>query len=180
MDSIKGYNTLRQMIDDYKLYHFAKKNDPRRMKKESVTNHLKLQIAERRSKATKRFKEMMVKKGYTELDLELIALNDNLIDTVDIYRFLHQMPIKGFAHVKLKKIMQTAAYKNKRLTFLEQFIPRKIDSKEELVDYIQTSPQLSYQLLSAILSCVAPNNWRSWVAEASRNGELRRHHRGWI
>src|SRR3989344_7298261 len=85
---MKGYHSLKQFVQDYKLYKTAKKVDPGRDAGETVTSFLRKRINARLKCASKQFKDILKKNNYSKDDLVLIATHDYMDDIHALEHFM--------------------------------------------------------------------------------------------
>ena len=78
---MKGYNTLIELTNDFKLLRIARKVDPGRHSTDTITNLLKKRINLNISNASKKFKDIIKKNNYTKDDL--IFIEGKYMEQVD-------------------------------------------------------------------------------------------------
>ena len=182
MDNIKGYNTLKQFIQDYKLYRIAKKIDPGRNKGETVTMFLKKRMDKRLACASKQFKAMVQKRNYSKLDLMLIGTHDTLNIINSIEAFIREYFALNYATpVHYKKVLASNAFKTGRLKRLYDFIPPKIRTKDDFMGFLKSRRRISNAELSVIMSQICEKNWRKWLKELIDKNKILHHNGGgWL
>ena len=122
---MKGYNSIKEFVEDYKLYIAAKKIDPGK-EGETITSYLKKTIDQKIAKASNNFKTMIIHKGYTSYDLKLIATHDSLRSLHNIESFLKECFGIRFAFIRSSNNMHLVSLTIKPLLL-------KINSKSYFI-----------------------------------------------
>lgn len=170
---MKGYNSLKQFVDDYRLYIAAKKIDPGR-EGETITLYLKKRIDMRLANASKQFKSSVRKRGYSKDDLKIIALHDHMKRIHDLEFFIRNcFGINYAGIVHYRKLLSSNAFKAGRLCRLYEFIPLKIENKVDFLRFIKAKGSISKAELSAVMSSIAKKEWKSWLNELIDSGRIR-------
>ncbi len=169
---MKGYNSLRQFVYDYKLFLVAKKIDPGK-EGETITFYLKKRIDERLSLSSKQFKAMLKKRGYSVTDLKVIAIHDCVYSISSLESFIREyFGLNYITPAHYKRILSSNAFKTGRLKRLYEFIPLRIETKIEFVRFIRARRSIPKAELSAIMNQTCNKNWRDWLNELIDNGKL--------
>ena len=178
---MKGYNTLKQYIQDYKLYRAAKKIDPGRNNGETITLFLKKRVDERLNCASKRFKTMIKKRNYSVTDLMLIATHDTVsyIDTIEFF-IKECFGVNYASPLHYKKVLSSNAFKTGRLKRLYDFIPHKIQTKNDFIRFLKSRRQISKAEFSVIMNQVCRENWRKWLDELIDKNKIQHHNGRWV
>ncbi len=177
---MKGYNSIKQFVDDYKLYLAAKKIDPGK-EGETITSYLKKKIKERLSAASKQFKAMMEKRGYSMIDLMLIGTHDSIRSIYDLESFVKEC--FGVAYVtkaNYRKLLSSNAFRDGRLKRLYEFIPFKIETKAEFVRFIRSRNNILKAELTVIMNQICNKNWHIWLNEMIDKNKIRDKGGSWV
>ena len=170
---MKGYNSIRQFVEDYKLYLAAKKIDPGK-EGETITSYLRKKMNKRLSAASKQFKTMMEKRGYSMIDLMLIGTHDSVKSIYDLESFVKEC--FGIAYVtksNYRKVLSSNAFKEGRLKKLYEFIPFKIETKAEFVRFIRSRNNIPKAELTVIMNQICNKNWHAWLNELIYMNKIR-------
>ena len=168
---MQGYNSIKQYIEDYILYLSASQIDPGRSG-ETVASYLKNQINLKFKNASLSFKSFLKKNNYTKTDLYLIAINDKLKQIDDLQDFLGEIRNTPRNARKIHMILKSNAFKKNRLTILNDFLPKQISSKEDLIEFLKINHLIPHSCLRTILDYYAKNKWNSWLSEAQKEDKV--------
>ena len=172
MYKMKGYNTLKQFVQDYKLYLTATKVDPGRTG-ETITSYLKKRMRSRFRNASKQFNNMIKKRQYSVNDLKLIATHDTIGRMHNLEFFVKECFGINYVNEKhYRKLMSSNAFQSGRLKRLYQFLPNKIKTKTEFLRFLRSKYELSKSELTVIMNQVCENNWRIWLNELLDKGKI--------
>ena len=168
---MKGYNSLKEYVQDYRLYLAAKRIDPGR-NGETITSFFKQKMDLRMNNASFRFKKMLKDKGYTKDDLRIMATHDIIGEISELREFIRVC--FGDSHVSkyYKRLLSTKAFKSGRLKRIYEFIPLTIETKREFVDFIRSNRNLTKSELTTIMNYTCHKNWRLWVDELLKENIL--------
>ena len=170
---MKGYNSIKQFVEDYKLYMAAKKIDPGK-EGETITSYLRKRVKKRLSAASKQFKAMIKKRGYSMIDLMLIGTHDSIKSIYDLESFVKEcFGVDYVTKLNYKKLMSSNAFKNGRLKKLYEFIPLKIETKIDLIRFIRIRIKIPKEELAVIMNNICSKNWHAWMNELIYIGKLR-------
>ena len=170
---MKGYNSIRQFVEDYKLYLAAKKIDPGK-EGETITSYLKKRIKKRLSAASKQFRAMMKKRSYSMIDLMLIGTHDSIKNIYDLEFFVKECFGVAYAtKANYRKILSSNAFREGRLKRLYEFIPFKIETKAEFIRFIRSRNNIPKAELSVIMNQICDKNWRAWLNELIDMNKIR-------
>jgi hypothetical protein len=179
MTNMKGYTNLKQYIDDFKLYKMALENE-RTDREETLASVLKNRMKQKLNASPKRFKEFMNKKRFTEFDMILITVHEEKNALFEVTDFTFDVPPRSREHyTKLKKIIKSAAFKEGMLYNLEKLLPKRMDCKEDLVEFVRDNPHMSHSELCVVCSCLTRKDWKSWLREAQDEKLVTHRRRGW-
>lgn len=173
---MKGYNTIKEFVEDYKVYVTVTKVDKDNRGCEGLTlkKVWKERMGSRLKNATKKFKSMMSKNGYTLDDLRLIAVNDILERTTyleDVIRYAYDA--KRINARLLKKFLKSKALQNGRLDRLSGVLPARIKTQKELRSFIvRYGNDLHQTELKVLLDAIASKEWEKWLEELIESGEF--------
>ncbi|MCP3682879.1 MAG: hypothetical protein GY861_09335 [bacterium] len=169
---MKGYSSLKQFVQDYQFYRIAKKIDPGR-EGETLTSFFKKRVDLRLARASKRFRNTIKKRSYSDYDLQLIATHDSLSDVYSIGFFVKECFGANYvSKAHYKKILSSNAFKSGRLKRLYELIPSKIETKTEFIRFIKSQGSFGKTELSVIMSQICKNNWRKWLNEMIDQNKL--------
>ena len=173
------YSTLAQCQDDLTLLYTAEELEPGRREGETLTAYLKKKIRNDYKNSTKKFQLEQKKMNYTFSDLQLIALHDLNASNGDLRQFLSKMKQKKTKEDKLRLIIKSQAFKSGRLDWLYSFLPRQMDCKEDLVEFIKMYGYITRPELFSICKTVTRKNWKKWIRDAVQNKEICDARGGW-
>ena len=168
---MKGYSSLKQYVQDYRLYLAAKRIDPGR-EGETITSFFKQRMDLKMNNASKGFKKMLKDKGYTNDDLKIMATHDVIGDITELREFIRAC--FGDSHVAkyYKRLISTSAFKSGRLKRIYEFIPLTIKSEREFLDFIRSNQNLTRSELKMIMNNICNKNWQNWVDKLLRENKL--------
>ncbi len=162
------------------MYRVAKKIDPGRTNGETITFLLKTRIDARLACASKRFKTMIKKRDYSTTDLMLIATHDTVVYVNNLERFIKEcFGINYASPPYYKKVLSSNAFKTGRLKKLYDFIPHKIQTKNEFIRFIKSRRQISKPEFSVIMNQVCKENWHRWLDELIDKNKIQQHNGAW-
>lgn len=170
---MKGYNTLKEYIQDYRLYLAGKRIDPGRDSRETLTAFLKKRISYKLSNATKNFKKMIKKNEYTQEDLKFIAIHEVMGEICSIQEFSSLCFSSGQNISFYKKLLSTKAFQKGQLKKLYDYIPESINTKEDFISFLRTNPGLNFSELKAIMKYICKKDWQSWLSALKTENKLR-------
>lgn len=168
---MKGYNTLKEFVNDYKLYLGAKRIDPGR-DGETITSFFKNRIESRLKNSTERFKSMLKKNKFTNEDLKIMATHDVMGEIPELRSFVRVCFGDGYISAHYKKIISTNAFKSGRLKKIYEFIPLSIKSKRDLLDFIRNNRGITKSELNTIMNQICTQNWRAWIEELNQESKI--------
>ena len=87
---MKGYNSLKEYMQDYKMYLAVEKMDPGR-ESDTMTSFFKNRIKTRLKNSSASFKAMLKKNDFSEQDLKLIATHDLMDDMDSVHKFIREL-----------------------------------------------------------------------------------------
>jgi len=178
---MRGYNSLRQFVDDHKLLRAAKKIDPGRDSGETVTSFLKKRVDQRLVNASKQFNNMLKKRDYSKNDLILIAIHDTISGVQSLEAFVKECFGKGYVGPsRYKKVLASTAFQSGRLKLLYSIIPRQVNTKTEFVRFLKTRRYISKEELQSIMSHICEKNWRLWLYELIDKEKIREEQGRWV
>jgi hypothetical protein len=169
---MKGYNTLKEYIQDYRLFLAAKRADPGRDSGMTLTNFFKKRIENKLQKATVKFKSMMKKNHYNEEELRIIATHEVIgsIDSIQDFVFIcfgsgHQISL-------YKKVLSTNAFRNGQLRKIYDFIPNSISTKDEFIELLRSNRGWNRSELNIVMHYICKANWRVWLADLEQDNKI--------
>ncbi len=169
---MKSYNSLKQFVSDYKMYRAAKKIDSGR-EGETITSYLKKKIDRKLTLASRHFKAMLKKRGYTMNDLVLIATHDSIRNVYSLESFVREcFGLSYTSPLHYKKVLSSNAFKSGRLKRLYEFIPPRIETKEEFTRFIKGRRDIPKSELTVLMSQLCKKNWRIWLCELVDKGKI--------
>ena len=178
---MRGYHSLKQFIQDYKLYRAAKKIDPGRDNGETVTSFLKKRIDNRLAYASKQFKAMVINRNYSITDLMLIATHDTISYIHNIEVFVKECFETTYANpLHYKKVLSSNAFKTGRLKRLYEFIPHKIQTKNDFVRFLKSRREISKTELNVIMNQICRESWREWLNELIDKNKIQYRDNRWF
>lgn len=161
---MKGYTTLKQVIEDYNLYLASIKISPTRSK-ETLTSYIRKRIKQKILNGSPKFKQMMNKSKYKHFDLILLALNDTFRNNTLKY-FLGEMPNNLSDKEMIKKILKSPALN--KLNAFKNYIPNKLTSKQDMETYLKSIPLSKYRHVETICVHFAGKKCREWLFEVRK------------
>lgn len=171
---MKGYQTMKQFVQDYRDFILVKKMDPGRDSGETVTKVFRKIIDGKLQNASKGFKAMMEKNGYSLADLKLIALHDSY-KSIDNFEDLIAEAYE-VDHVNtrvLKRFLSSNAFKKGRLEKVGKILPFEIRSKKELKRFLLLEGrEIAYPKLKIIMKHIASKGWEDWLEELIEKEEV--------
>ena len=177
---MKGYNSLKQFTEDYKLYAVARKIDPGRGEGETLISFMKKKINNKLKHASKNFNNMLKKKNYSKNDLFLIATHDNIRMINNLNMFVEECFEKfQITPLLYRKILSSNAFKSGKLKMLYEFIPIKIKTKDELLRFLRARREIPKEELKVIMDYVCKENWSMWLRELEDKNNIYQHDRVW-
>lgn len=159
---MKGYSSLKQYVQDYKLYLAAKKIDPGK-EGETITSFLKKNMELKMKNSSTRFKKMIKEKKYTTEDLKIIAVHDVIGDISELRDFIRICFGDNYVSPHYKTLLSTNAFKSGRLKRIYEFIPLSIKTKREFLDFIKSNRYMTKLELNTIMKRICEGDWRSWA-----------------
>lgn len=176
---MKGYNSLKQFVSDYKLYMVAKKIETKK-DGETITSYLKKKIDRKLFLASEHFKAMLKKRGYAMNDLKLIAAHDSIRNVHSLEYFVREcFGLYYVSPLHYKKVLSSNAFKTGRLNRLYEFIPSRIETKEEFVRFIKGRKGIQKSELTVLMSQLCKKNWCSWFYELVEKGNIEENRGRW-
>ena len=169
---MQGYNTLKEFIEDYKLYLAAKRIDPGRERGETIPRYLLSRIKFRITNSSKNFQAMLEKNKYSYVDLKLIATNEIIGEITSLDDFIYVCFGRGQKISSYKKLLKTNAFKNGQLNKLYEFIPYEITTKEEFINFLGSNHGLSYASIKALMKFICKGNWQEWFSEMRKDNKI--------
>jgi hypothetical protein len=122
----------------------------------------------------------MIRNGFSDFDLLLIGIHDDIDEVYDLNYFLHNVPVKNKDWIfKLKMVLRSRAYRTGRLQKLKQLLPKRLDCKDDLVRFIKENSHLSHEELCMICNSATRKNWKKWLFEAQQEKLIAHLSRGW-
>lgn len=177
---MKGYNSLNQFIEDYKMYTAAKKVDPGK-EGETITSYFKRKIDKKLSMASKQFKATLKNRNYSRNDLKIIAIHDYARHIPSLEFFIREyFGLNYVSPEHYRKILSSNAFKAGRLKRLYEFIPIRIETKTEFVRFIKSKRDIPKAELSAVMNHICNKNWRQWLNEIIDTGKIQEQGGRWI
>lgn len=168
---MKGYSSLKEYVQDYKLYIAARRIDPGR-EGETITSFFKQKMDLRMNNASKGFKKMLQDKGYSKDDLMIMATHDIIGDMSELRDFIRVCFGDSYVPKYYKRLLSTKAFKSGRLKRIYEFIPLLIETKGEFVDFIRSNRNLTKYELRMIMGYICHKNWKKWVEELITENKL--------
>lgn len=171
---MKGYQTMKQFVQDYKDYVIARKLDPGRDSGDTVTEIMKRFVDEKLKNASKSFRAMIKKNGYSLEDLKLIAVHDSYKSLDNFEDLISEAYGVDYVNIRiLKRFLSSKAFKKGRLEKLGRFLPHEIGSKKEFRRFLLFhGHDVSYPKLKVIMKHVASKEWENWMDELIEKGEV--------
>lgn len=171
---MKGYNSIKQFVDDYNLFRIAKNIDQGRDDGgETITSIMKKRVSQRFSNASKQFKSVIHKRGYTENDLKFIAVHDSIKEIRCLEEFIRKcFENRNNELFAYKAVLSSNAFKSGRLRQLNHLIPLKIDNKTEFIRFLKSRRELPKAELEQIMNIVCGRRWRAWLYELIDKGKI--------
>jgi hypothetical protein len=177
---MKGYNSIKQFVQDYQLYRVAKKVDPGR-EGETLTSYLRKQIEYKILNATQQFRKMIMKKDYCWTDLILIGVHDSLRGLYSFEFFVRACFNTTFVSSNhYRKVLSSNAFKSGRLKRLDEFIPHSIQSKNDIIRFIKARRGVPKGEFSALMNQVCRANWRKWMNELQDKNKVQEQNGRWL
>ena len=177
---MKGYNSLNQFVEDYRMYLAAKKVDPGK-EGETITSFLRKKIGIRLSLASKQFKAALKKRNFSMNDLKIIAVHDTARNIPSLEFFIREC--FGLSYVSsshYRKVLSSNAFRAGRLKRLYEFIPIRIETKSEFIRFIRSKRDIPKAELSAVMNYICSNDWRQWLNELIEAGKMQEQGGRWI
>jgi len=168
---MKGYNSLKQYIQDYRIYLAAKRMDPGR-DGETMTSFLKNKIDLKLKTASPSFKSMLKRNNYTPNDLKILATHEVIGEISDLREFGRVCFGGGCYSIYIKKIISANAFKNGKLKKVYEFIPLSIRSKKDFLEFMRVHRSISKSDLNIIMRQVSIGNWKVWLSELVKEDKL--------
>lgn len=168
---MKGYVSLKQYVQDYKLFLAAKKIDPGK-EGETVTSILKKSINLKLKNSSVRFKKMLREKEYTPEDLKIIAVHDAIGKFDELRDFVRICFGNSYVSPYYKRLLSTNAFKSGRLKRLYEFIPLSIKTKRQFLDFITSNRHMTKPELNTIMKRICNENWQSWIKDLLRDNVI--------
>lgn len=168
---MKGYQTIKQFVEDYKLYLVAKRIDPGRESGDTITRIMKKKIDEKLNKASKRFRIMMETNNYSVEDLRLIAVHDCFARIHDVGELIKEAyNLNRVNNKMMRRFLLSNAFKKGRLEKISVILPIKIRSKLELRKFVKRRRNMSHSEFKTIIQVIAPKEWKVWFDELVEEG----------
>ena len=168
---MKGYISLKQYVQDYKLLLAAKRIDPGK-EGETVTSFLRKNIDLKLKNSSARFKKMVKQNRYTLVDLKLIATHDVIGDIGELKDFIRICFGDSYVSPHYKELLSTSAFKSGRLKRIYEFIPISIKTKRQFMDFIKSNRHMTRFELNLIMKRICEENWRAWLDDMLRDNVI--------
>ena len=173
---MKGYTSLKQFADDFRLYKTAKSMDMGRTNGESIISYMKKRIDERLKNATPSFKN----KGYSKQELLFIAAHESTKRINNVEEFIATCFDKN--HVSKDdylKIFKSKPFKEGKLGKLYTHLPLSLNSKTDLLRYIKNRGEINKEELESLMDSLYPKYWRTWLSELVDERKIRNRFGWW-
>jgi hypothetical protein len=99
--------------------------------------------------------------------------------TYDLDEFLEHIYKGKKQHEKIKLIIRSNAFKSGKLKWLYGVLPKKLENKDDLVDFIKSQGFISNNEIKIICSACTRKDWKVWINEAVKNKEIHHSRGGW-
>lgn len=163
---MKGYTSLKQVIDDFGLYKTACSVELGRSSGRTITSLLKKRIDHKLRHSSASFKATLSKRGFTKNDIALIAAHDLSYRIYELSEFLKDCFMKNYiSQQDYTKLLKSNALKSGRLPKLTSFLPRKLESKQDLLAFIKSRRGVKIDELNAILSHFCGKKGYIWAQQ---------------
>lgn len=160
---MKGYNSVKQFCQDHQFLRIAKKIDPGR-EGETITSFMKKRIDTRLKKASSQFKTLVKNRNYSVDDLKLIATHDSIKSLHNVEFFVKESYGTNYVSpAYYKKVLSSNAFKSGRLKRLYEFIPHKLETKQEFIRFIRSRKGISRTELTVIMNQICKKDWHQWL-----------------
>ena len=177
---MRGYATMSQFVQDYQLLGVAKKVDPGR-EGETVTSYMKKMINARLAKAALSFKNSLARQKYSLDDLKLIATHDSLSNVHTVEFFVKECFGTNYVGPQhYKRLLRSVAFKSGRLKRLYEFIPTRIETKNDFIRFIKTRRGISKPELTVIMKSICKKEWQMWLNELIHGNKIMQDRGRWL
>lgn len=168
---MRGYNSIKQFVEDYNLLRAAKKIEPGR-EGETISSYMKKLIEKKLNNSSKQFKILIKKKNYTKFDLMIIATHDSIHRIRSLEQFAREcFSVRFVKSHYLGKIVSSSAFKSGRLKRLYEFIPSWFETKNDIVKFLKRRRNITNAEFQAILKQTCPK-WKKWIDELIEKGKI--------
>ena len=175
---MKGYNTVGECVNDYALLHAAKKMPELRKKKgETLISYLEKSIRLKMANSSKKFRQAT--KKYTKEDFQLMAIDSVMKNVDDLRDFLKQWNRRMGNNAKIKRILKSSAFKNGDLRLIDDYLPRKISSSKDLIEFISEYDDVTTSCIKAVSDFYKIRNWQRILRKAEEDKLIRKGLKYW-
>lgn len=173
-----GYSNIRECTEDMKLLVIAKRVGPD-VPGNNARTYLLKKIRGKLKNASQRF--LSAYKGYTFNDYYLIGVHEGMRSISCLEEFLGEIPDRERTDRKLERILKSKALKEGKLPLLEDSLPKKLESKEDLVEFIKSNEHTSTGIIRIVCNHYHKKKvWKSWIDEAIKENRIHRAPGGWF